>query len=220
LASSDSRAILQSKDEIIQLLNIIIGHHPKSGSNVATFAGNRHYLLDPADKYDLTGGLQALRGYLVSVRAATGRPLLNIQIKHAACYRDCALIEMFRTGDIGGDNAWHRFLKKVKVRTTHLRRDRPGPPKTIVGFAMPSDGRNQTNPPRVTRFGATPSQVSFFLTAQGESPKPSPSGKKKKKGGAGGGGGATGGAAGGYITVADYFKQSKQFFRTKRWEIG
>jgi hypothetical protein len=127
---------------------------------------------------------------------------------------------MFRTGDIGGDNAWHRFLKKVKVRTTHLRRDRPGPPKTIVGFAMPSDGRNQTNPPRVTRFGATPSQVSFFLTAQGESPKPSPSGKKKKKGGAGGGGGATGGAAGGYITVADYFKQSKQFFRTKRWEIG
>ena len=102
--------------------------------------------------------------------------------------------------------------------------------KTIYGLANVGDGNTKEPRPRVAHFGAGPKNVEFWLKASQQSssgaapaPKPSSASKAGGKKGRGqkaagakeetGGGGPPAGdsSAGGgrYITVADYFMQSK-----------
>lgn len=73
LTSSQAGLMFGSKEEIIQALNIVVGHHPKALSTSTTVAANRHFdrSSGPHDKMNLGAGLQAIRGFFVSVRAAT-----------------------------------------------------------------------------------------------------------------------------------------------------
>ncbi|KAJ6126113.1 RNA interference and gene silencing protein [Penicillium samsonianum] len=52
--------------------------------------GNKHCSLDAStgEKAALGGGLEALRGFFVSVRAATAQVLLNVQVKYLARYQE------------------------------------------------------------------------------------------------------------------------------------
>ncbi|EXJ91779.1 hypothetical protein A1O3_00329 [Capronia epimyces CBS 606.96] len=74
LTSTRASALLGSKEEIIQALNIVVGHHPKAASHIASIGSNRHYGLNAAasDRATLGAGLAAIRGFFISVRAATG----------------------------------------------------------------------------------------------------------------------------------------------------
>ncbi|EXJ58677.1 hypothetical protein A1O7_06105 [Cladophialophora yegresii CBS 114405] len=90
LTSTRAGTLLGSKEEIIQALNIVVGQHPKAASQVASIGSNRHYALNAAasDKMSLGAGLAAIRGFFISVRAATGRLLVNVQVKHGAFYEE------------------------------------------------------------------------------------------------------------------------------------
>jgi hypothetical protein len=90
LTSTSFGMPLGSKDEIIQALNIVVGHHPKAASAIASVGANRHFDLAAAtsERFDLGAGLLALQGFFVSVRAATARILVNLQVKHAAFYEE------------------------------------------------------------------------------------------------------------------------------------
>jgi len=90
LTSSHASALFGSREEIIQVLNIVVGHHPKTASNIFSVGANKHFELAPAGSETMSLGarLQAVRGFFISVQAATARVLLNVQVKHVACYDD------------------------------------------------------------------------------------------------------------------------------------
>lgn len=232
LTSMNVSSIYSSKEEMIQALNIILGNHPKSSSSILSVGANRHFAMDQAyaEKWNLGAGLEALRGYFVSVRAAASRILVNVQVKHAACY-DAAPLDrlMISYRDANGPNLYklESFLKGLRVNVIHItRRNRAGQAiprvKTITGLATSHDGQGLPHPPRVTNFGAGSKDVQFFLGSgpsgapkEETSDKPSGSGSKKgKKSGAPSGKKPGSDPSGdGYISVFDFFRRRKYLLR-------
>ncbi|KAJ5581009.1 hypothetical protein N7450_007310 [Penicillium hetheringtonii] len=221
LTSTNAGALLATKAELVTALNIIIGHHPKTSSDVVSVGANKHFgtAKNVLDSQSLGGGLEVLRGFFISVRAATARVLLNVQVKYAACYKAGSLVEVIQ--DFTNSKAYYyakdfkknlllgRFLQRMRIMPNHIKRKssrgkaRAPPVKTIIGLAKRDDGRLSENPPKVPRDGAGPDEVQFFL--RGQTPSAPKSGGKKAKGQKPPAGPAP---AGKYITVAQYFSQT------------
>lgn len=90
-STSTNGPVFENGPEIVQALNTLVGHQPKTNPNVVTL-GQRHFSIDrlPEKFYnirDLTGGLESLRGYFQSIRAATGSILLNVNITHGVFFQ-------------------------------------------------------------------------------------------------------------------------------------
>jgi len=218
LTSSHESALFGSKEEIIQVLNIVVGHHPKTASNIFSVGANKHFQLAPAgsETMSLGAGLQAVRGFFISVRAATARILLNVQVKHVACYDDGPLDRlMLAYLDQNGRNMVRlaNFLKRVHVQVTHIvRKNRSGHDipriKAIAGLATPGDGHGLQHPPVVPKFAAGAKEVKFFLGNPGEQAGGKRQGsarKESKKTGKTG----PGPPRDEYITVHDFFQRSE-----------
>ncbi|KFY31959.1 hypothetical protein V493_00653 [Pseudogymnoascus sp. VKM F-4281 (FW-2241)] len=187
---------VDNKLQIIQCLNVLLGHYAQSDPLTTTISSNKHYFFgtDKADnrhaaEYDLGKGLTALRGYFRSARPSTGRILVNVNVSHAVFFKPGPLVELIKIfGAAYGTNLFQleRFLKKVRVETTHLpiKKNKAGKiipkVKTIIALAGKNDGTGLPHPPKVARFGANAKEVEFWLD-------------DKKK-------------AGKYITVFDFFK--------------
>jgi eukaryotic translation initiation factor 2C len=222
LTSSQAGLMFGSKDEILQALNIVMGHHPKAESTIATIAASRHFDMNSStqDKMSLGAGLQVIRGVFMSVRAATARILVNVQVKNMAFYDEGPLDRlMYAYMSDNGPNVVNllKFVKRLSIDMTHIvrmnsRGARVPRIKTIQGFASKDDGRKLSRPPIVPRFGAGAKDVQFFLDnspgASSSQPGPAASGggKKGKKS-------VKAGPAppptGRYISVFDFFQQSK-----------
>jgi eukaryotic translation initiation factor 2C len=221
LTSTQASQLFGSKEEIIQALNIAVGHYPKAARHIASIGANKHYNMNAAtsEGFDLGAGLMAIRGFFVSVRTATARILVNVQVKHGAFYNDGpleALMHAFLSQNGPNNVKLGNFLKKLSVDVTHItRQNRSGQRiariKAIMGLATPGDGRGQEHPPIVPTIGAGSKDVKFFI--DGAAPKtPKKKGKGKQKAGSSATAGPS--TSGGYISVYDYFKQSKYHYRT------
>ena len=220
LTSSNAAAMLESKEAIIQALNIVVGHNPKATRSIGNVGANRHFDLHsgPEERRNLGAGLEAIRGLFVSVRAATARLLVNVQVKSLAVYSQGPLegcINAFLEGNGPNRIALAKFLTRVSVDVTHIRRTNKAGQripriKTIQGLANQNDGRGLTNPPIVPRFGAGAKEVKFFKgDPEGESKKPKApkgGGKKGKKVPAAG---PDLPSSDGYISVYDFFRQGE-----------
>ncbi|KAL2834729.1 ribonuclease H-like domain-containing protein [Aspergillus pseudoustus] len=217
LTSSDAAAMFESKEHIVQALNIAIGHHAKSADANASIGANKHYAIrdGKAERFDLGSGLEALRGYFVSVRAATARILVNVQVKYIACYQDGPLNQAI--GEYQHANGFNvhslaKFLSKLRVRVTHIeKKGKKGQVipriKTIRNLATPHDGSSLANPPKVPKIGAGPQEAQFFLDTPGQTPQQTaPAGTKGKKGKKPAKAGPE--PSGSYITVADFFQRN------------
>lgn len=162
-----------------------------------------------------------LRGFFVSVRAATARVLLNVQVKYLACYKSGPLEYVIREWKASNFRAssyrMEAFLKRMRVCITHIKRkgkngkERPARVKTISGLATPQDGSSAPNGPKVDGYGAGPHSVKFFLDAPGsQSPQPGGGESKGKKGNK-----APPRAgpplAGHYISVDDFFRKGESY---------
>lgn len=238
LTSTNPSIQYDSKLEMIQGLNIFLKHWAKSNNNVATIGASKTFSMSGnADQADLGRGLTALRGFFTSVRAATNRILVNVNVSHGAFYNEGRLIALMEAynprPDYSGWQSLQKFLKRVRVRTTHLKekKNKKGEviqrAKTIFGLAKPSDGKKLDRPPRVKELAAGPRQVEFWLEDRSPAPAASssvpgaepsqPASKKKGKGkGAKGKAGALATAGpqpasagtGRYISVYDHFKNT------------
>jgi hypothetical protein len=229
LTSTQAGLMFGSKEEIIQALNIVLGHHPKADPSVATIAANRHFSKGAAaqDRMSLGAGLQVIRGFFMSVRAATARILVNVQVKNMAFYDEGPLDQIMNAFmSANGPNRVNllRFVKKLSIDVTHIvrtnsRGQRIPRIKAIQGFATRDDGRNLEHPPRVPQFGAGAKEVQFFLDS-------SPGGSSSQSAPAAGGGGKKGKKAvkagpkppptgGRYISVFDFFHESKRLMHLK-----
>lgn len=237
LTSTNPAVQYDSKLEMIQGLNIFLKHWAKSTNNLATIGASKTFSMSGnADNYDLGRGLTALRGFFTSVRAATNRILVNVNVSHGAFYNEGELTGLMTAyglrNDTRGLRSLEKFLKRVRVRTTHLKekKNKKGEvvhrPKTIYGLAKKSDGQGP-NRPRVRDFGAGPKHVEFWLedrsTAAAAPPsvpgaEPSQAAPKKKGKGKGAKGKADAPATAGpqpasagtgrYISVYDHFKNT------------
>lgn len=190
----------ERKLQIIQTLNVLLGFYPQSNHSTTTIAGNKHFFFganpdgySPGQEHDLGGGLVALRGYFRSVRQGTARMLINLNVTHAVFFKPDPLIDLIDIfGRTYGRNLFQleKFLKKVRVETTHLRKkNKHGQKiprvKTIFALASTNDGSSLPHPPIVSKFGADAKGVQFWLD---------PTDKNKP---------------GRYITVFEFFKTRK-----------
>jgi hypothetical protein len=223
LTSTNAGGMLSSKPEIVQALNVILGHHPKTERSVASIGGNRHYSLQEGmmEKASLEGGLEVLRGFFVSVRAATARVLLNVQVKYLACYKsgplEWTLKEWMASNPKQSLYRLEAFVKRMRVCATHIKRktkngkERPARAKTISGLATPRDGGSSPNKPMVKTYGAGPQDVKFFLEAPSSQSPPPGNGEGKGKKGKKASPKAGPAPAGQYISVADFFKRGEPY---------
>ena len=220
LTSSQADLMFGSKEEIIHALNLVVGQYPKAASTIATVGANRHFDLNagPQDRMSLGAGLQAIRGFFLSVRAATTRILVNVQVQNMAFYDEGPLDHIMHVYmERNGPNKVYlaNFVTKLSVDVTHITRtNRSGRRipriKTIQGLAAEDDGQNLTHPPIVPQDGAGAKEVQFFLDPAGESAsgqtKAPVGGKKGKKASKTG---PEPPSQGKYISVYDFFLQSE-----------
>ncbi|KAL4957388.1 ribonuclease H-like domain-containing protein [Aspergillus filifer] len=205
LTSTNAASMLNEKTEFLQALNILIRHYPKTAASIASHGAKKHYAIgQDAERHDLGSGLEALRGYFISVRAATARLLVNVQVKYVACYQEGPLAQIFGILQDKNPQSLKRYLHKLRVRVTHIeRKNKKGQViprmKTIHGIATPSDGRGLANAPKVRYIAAGPNDVKFFLDGPDQSaPQASSAGSKGKKP-------AGPQPSSKYISVADFF---------------
>jgi eukaryotic translation initiation factor 2C len=220
LTSTNAGQLFGSKDEIIQALNILIGHHPKMASTIASIGSNKHFQLatPTAEAYSLGAGLVALRGFFVSVRAATARILVNVQVKHGVFLEAGPLEQlMISFAEQNGPSKvkLDGFLKRVSIEVIHIAKTNKAGKriprfKTIMSLAKKDGGRGQSDPPIVPELGAGARDVKFFLENPTSKSSKKTSGKKGKQA-ASTGDAPTGSTApsGKYISVCDFFKHSK-----------
>lgn len=220
LTSTQAGLMFGSKEEIIQALNIVLGYYPKAEPSNVTIASNRHFDTRATDRMSLGAGLAVIRGFFMSVRTATARILVNVQVKNMAFYEDGPLDRLMGSfmAVNRGDRALLQFIKGLSVDRKHIvnknsKGKRIPKLKKVQGFATVDDGRRLTHPPIVSQFGAGAKEVKFYLedTIGNPSSKPNPAasggGKKGKKGAKKAGPDPP--SNGKYISVFDFFKESK-----------
>jgi eukaryotic translation initiation factor 2C len=190
LTSTNMSTTYLAKSDVVQSLNIILGFQPKSDPAILSVGANRHYAINETrEVQNLSGGLEAFRGYLISVRAATSRLLVNVQVKHVACYEAVPLRRLIQLyTDANGKRLVEldKFLQKLRVEVLHITKSNDAGQKipyikTIFGLATTKDGSGLQKPPIVARFGAGSNGVQVFLSSPQQ--------------------------AGEYVTVTSYFRR-------------
>lgn len=187
----------EEKLPIIQALNISFNYGAKLSDDVVTIGTSKRFGTgnSPEESQDLQGGLVATRGVFTSVRATTGRMLLNINNCHAAFYKAvpsesvASRIQALKTAHYSDEDI-RAYLKKVRVLVRHL-----GRVKTICDLATIDDGKGLVKPPQFPerlhngKPNFDPWSVEFWLDP--------PKGSEE---------------SGRYITVARFFEESKCYY--------
>ena len=139
-----------AKDEIIQILNIVVASFAsRKESVVRVGAGNKFFDTESADTCELGAGLVALRGFYASVRPSTGRILINLNVAHGVFFQPLPLIDFVHLTGAKG-------LRLLKVDTTHLGYKKV---KTVLGLGT-KNARQET----FERDGKKVSVYDYFKT--------------------------------------------------------
>lgn len=188
LKSLSTYGAFENREWFVQALNIFLRHHARTSSNITTL-GRKAFTIDgDAGELDLLHCLSALRGFYSSVRLATSRILVNVNISNSTFYmvsseawrldyfmcifeeqttktdKNHKAIETAKNANYSLQNL-EIFLQGLRVQTrgipegvTKIRR--------INGLAHVDDGRHREHllkyPPNVPSFGAGPRYVEFY----------------------------------------------------------
>jgi hypothetical protein len=211
-STSSVRSIARNQ-ELLQALNIVVGY--KSRTDPHTVAVGRTGRVSKASdqpRVSLGGGLEALRSFVFSVRAATERVLVNVQVKSLPFLVPVPLAKLVNDFKIAGGTpqSLGPFLRLVSVEVTHIRRRAKSGAivpryKTILSLASQRDGNKLSHPPRIARNGANAKEVEFWLEDAGSVASDGPSGETPNKGKEK----AIKSRQGSYISVFDFFQTSK-----------
>jgi eukaryotic translation initiation factor 2C len=173
--STSAGAFFAGHQSLVQMLNIIVCKAPNEADAVAKLPGNKFYphagLLGEGghpkvEALDLAGGLVALRGYYSSVRCATGRILLNLNVTSGAFYHSVPLLDLATRFGARDHEQWEMFIRKLKVLYKRPGKDPIQGEKTIIGLAKPMSGKTKVV---VKRFGNA-NDVTFALIDRTKGP--------------------------------------------------
>lgn len=215
-ATSNATPAFDQKYEAIQALNVLLGNHPNVEPSVVSIGQNRHFSLNRQNQnvQALGGGLESLRGFFQSIRAATGRMLINVNVSHGVFLQPDLLSNLYPQLGTGARHTLQTKIKRMRVYVIHL------PPnvskktgkeiprvKTVFGLAHTADGNGSEHAPQVVDFAAGPKGVKFWLADVPPTAPPGtkPPAKGKKPAG-------KGLPTNQYISVWDYFKHSKSAY--------
>lgn len=162
ISTTNMSTVFEDKDALLQAFNVFLNHYAKCQGNLVTIGGKTF----PKDTIgrDLGRGLTAIRGFFSSVRAATGRILVNVNVCCSAFYRPGQLVWLISAYGTQDMYRLEQLLRGVRVKLTHTGTPRIG---TIKALASPSDGTESNQPrPIVPGFGAGPNQVQFWFQGQ------------------------------------------------------
>ncbi|KAF5672919.1 putative argonaute like post-transcriptional silencing QDE-2 [Fusarium circinatum] len=198
--SDPSQAMTYPKfPDVIDALNVIFGSGPRyKEEDISAVGSSRFFALNRRNEVILgrERALKAARGYFQSVRLATGRLLLNVNVTHGVFKIDGPCAEFFHNFEAYATQSPQmerkvkllgKFLPKTRVwiktkyGSKEVRRS-----KAIHGLVSIRDIKKQCrdkNPPKfrhTTDFVVGPGDVSFWLEDEGK---------------------------GRYITVADFYKK-------------
>jgi eukaryotic translation initiation factor 2C len=175
--STSRGAHYEGYGDLIQMLNIIMCKAPNEAASVAKLPGNKFYphqgLLGvnnhpDIDFEELAGGLVALRGYFSSVRCATGRILLNLNVTSGAFYQTVPLMDLLTKFGNPDQEQREIFIRRLKVLYQREGKTPVKSEKTIVGFARPVGGKKAVN---VKRFGNAREVKFTYIDRNGPNPK-------------------------------------------------
>lgn len=140
LSSTSTDAYYEGHDEAVQALNIVMAQKPSMTPDVVAVGQNKYFPVGPQAVFsNLGGGLIALRGYYASVRTATLRMMVNLNVCTAAFYRPGSLLDCMREfKDVDKEDGLGKFVQKLRVETNYLKGKNGLPSrrvKTICGLA-------------------------------------------------------------------------------------
>lgn len=131
------------KEDLVQVFNIMIGTAPNETPSVYKVGSeNKFYLHGSplADTFNLGGGLEGVRGYYASVRVATARILVNLNVTSGAFYKPLPLKTL--VVEVCGNPAQNtakmlEYVRMLKVETNYMfARDDKGNPKKVNGKVL------------------------------------------------------------------------------------
>ncbi|KAF4486867.1 Protein argonaute 5 [Colletotrichum fructicola Nara gc5] len=148
----------------VDALNVVLGHSPRANDEVAAVGKGRFFPYGPgasSARLGQQGPLTAIRGFFQSVRLATGRALLNVNVTHGVFKTDVLVsdlcrwsgVNVFGTGNINAQDTVHmrlrglsKFLAKTRVTVQFRTADGKDvtAKKAIHGLAC---SRDLTRPP-------------------------------------------------------------------------
>jgi len=169
--STSSQAHYGGYQNLVQMLNIIMCKAPNEANAVTKLPGNKFYPHEGllgigghpgVESVDLAGGLVALRGYYSSVRCATGRILLNLNVTSGAFYHSVPLLDLATRFGGRDPEQWEMFIRKLKVQYNRSGKEPIQSVKTILSLARPMPPNRGQPKVVVKRFGNA-NEVSFTL---------------------------------------------------------
>ena len=156
LQSTSAGAHYQGRVDIIPLLNMILYRSPSMDNSIATVGQNKFYPIQGNPRHEnieLGGGLQAVRGYFSSVRPATHRLLINLNVSSAAFFKPIPLVALVIEFGSTNHDLIEAFIKKLRVRVEYKTQENQQNfvtrYKTIFGFAR-RQNRSVLGPKEVT----------------------------------------------------------------------
>ncbi|KAK7931762.1 hypothetical protein PG985_002474 [Apiospora marii] len=176
--------------DVVSAIGAVLGHTPRSNNDVASLGSSRHFPLNvpgqssPLGRPDMN---TIIRGYFQSVRPATGRLLLNLNVSHGVFRFAGPVKGLLEQYDDYNLRYVHRLLARLRAEVVFLfdhgqpksgkKGKVAGPPqdktgrrtseKTLTGLAMRYGGPKSVT---VQRDFARPHEVSFVLDGNGEVP--------------------------------------------------
>lgn len=189
---------------MVQALNICLNHYGKTAPDLITFGSSRTFRLRSADDLNIGTCVKAMRGFFASVRLATSRVLVNVNVNQALFYRESVgqetlldLMDNHAEENNDDDYKLASFLRRLRVMPNLKTKDGKlvHGARTIFGLATMDDGKPEKeqkgvkgkdesqHPPKVTKFAANAEDVQFWYAEEGQ--------------------------RGEYITVSKFFEKSK-----------
>ncbi|KAK3303333.1 ribonuclease H-like domain-containing protein [Chaetomium strumarium] len=174
----------------LDALTVVLGHTARSDAKATAVGRNRFFAIDPARRETAHSRaerslVEILRGYVQSVRPATGRLLLNTNVTAGVFRKEIPLADLFKDWQVQGiDNAdaerdkrtslltLHKFLARSRIRCKTPTGKKPNDfneaERAIAGLATSEDANRSDHRPQFTcakaLFG-TPTTVKFYLSA-------------------------------------------------------
>ncbi|ORY62567.1 uncharacterized protein BCR38DRAFT_345772 [Pseudomassariella vexata] len=196
-------------ETVVDALGVILGHTPRANAQVGSLGSSRHFPLNLGESSNLGPSAfnSVIRGYFQSVRPATGRFLLNINVSHGVFRFSGPVTELMKNYDLNDDGQLKDLSQALGMLRAHVTtlaaknqpESKPGgkkgkaaskPPdvsrvteKVLCGLATRFDGPKDSRQ-KPLRSGARPHEATFTINA------PAPPGLQ----------------AGKEYSVADYFK--------------
>lgn len=191
LTEKDNDGVFPKYPEEIDALGVVLGHTPRSNAGTAAVGRNRFFAVDSTkdgQKMNPKSYIEILRGYVQSVRPATGRLLLNTNVTHGVFRKETRLEDLFRMNDVahlntrGGDPKTlvelHKLLSKTRIRCKIPADDGQlyVSERGAAGLARVGDGGKEEKDrpmfkPNSGRFGC-PATVKFYLRPSDKPPPP------------------------------------------------